>query len=69
MRKEINAHDSLLQKHEGRKPIESFSLGWEDNIKIDKEGIKCEGVDRFSPIHDRISGGFFVTTVPNLPVS
>ena len=35
----------LVGKHEGRRPLERPRRRWEDNIKMDPQGVECRVMD------------------------
>jgi hypothetical protein len=55
-------------KLEGKRPLRRFSFRWEDNIKIDLQGVGCEGMDWFKVARDRESWQALVNVVMNFPV-
>jgi hypothetical protein len=44
-------------------------FGWEDNIKMDLQGVRCGGMDWIEMAQDRDSWRALVTGVMNLRVS
>jgi hypothetical protein len=40
-----NGYEMLVEKSEGKGPLERFWSKWEGNIKTDLKYVVCEGVD------------------------
>jgi len=43
----------LVRKSEGRRPLGRCRRRWEDNIKIDLQGVGCRGMDWIELAQDR----------------
>jgi hypothetical protein len=56
----------LVEKPEGKKPIERPRHRWKDNIKMDLEEVECGGMDWIELTQDRESWRALVNAVMNL---
>jgi hypothetical protein len=63
-----NAHNILVWKPEGKRPLGRPRRRWEDNIRMDLREIKCKVVDWIHGAQDRDQWRAFVNTVMNLRV-
>ena len=55
-----------MGKPEGKRPLERPKRRWEDNIKMDLQEVRCEGMDWIELAQDRNSWPALVTAVMNL---
>jgi len=55
-------------KPEGKRPLGRPKSRWEDNIKMNLQEVRCEGMDYIDVAQDRDSWRAFVNVVMNLPV-
>jgi hypothetical protein len=69
MEERRGAYRVLVVKSEGKRPLRRSRLRWEDNIKIDVQGVICEGMDWIYLSKDRERWRAFVNAVMNLRVS
>ena len=58
----------LVRKPEGKRPLGRPRRGWEDNIKMNLQKVRCGGVDWFELAQDRDRWRALVTAVMNLRV-
>jgi hypothetical protein len=58
----------LVGKSEGKRPLETPRRRWEDNIKIDVQGVGCGGMDWIELAQDRDRWRAIVNEVLNLRV-
>jgi hypothetical protein len=68
MREVRNAHNILVGKPEGKRPLGRPRRRWKDNIKIDLREIGWEGVDWMHVAEDMDQLQALVNTVMNLRV-
>jgi hypothetical protein len=47
------AYGVLVGRREGRRPLERPRLRWEDNIKVDLQGVWWDGMDWIAVAQDR----------------
>jgi hypothetical protein len=66
MGEERGVYRFLVGKPEGKSPLGSPRLRWEDNIKIDLQGVGCGGMDWIELAQDRDRWGALVNAVMNL---
>ena len=57
-----------MWKPEGKRPLGRPKSRWEDNIKMNLQEVRCEGMDYIDVAQDRDSWRAFVNVVMNLPV-
>jgi hypothetical protein len=58
----------LVGKPEGKRPLGRPRRRWEDNIKMDLQEVRCEGMDWFDLAQDRDRWRALVNAVMNLRV-
>ena len=58
----------LVGKPEGTRPLERPRRGWEDNIKMDLQEVRCVGMDWMELAQDRDRCRALVNAVMNLRV-
>jgi hypothetical protein len=58
----------MVERPEGKRPLERARRRWEDNIKLDVREIGIDGVNWIWLAQDRIRWRTFVNTVMNLRV-
>jgi hypothetical protein len=58
----------LVGKPEGRRPLGTPRLRWEDNVKIDLQLVGCEGMEWIVPFYDRYRCWTLINVVMNLGV-
>jgi hypothetical protein len=58
----------LVEKPEGKKPLERPRRRWEDNIKMDLQELECGGMDWIGLAQDRDGWRALVNAVMNLRV-
>jgi hypothetical protein len=58
----------LVGKPEGKRPLGRPRHRWEDNIKINLQEVRCEGMDWIYLAQDRDGWQTFVNAVMNLRV-
>jgi hypothetical protein len=58
----------LVQKPEGKRPLERPRHRWVDNIKMDLREIGCDGMDWLELAEDRDHWRALVNTVMNLRI-
>jgi len=56
----------LVGKHEGKRPLGGHRRRWEDNIKMDLQQVKCEGMDWIELAQGTDRWRALVTAVMNL---
>jgi hypothetical protein len=66
--KSRGAYRVLVGKPEGRRPLGRRRRRWEDNIKIDRQEVGCEGLDWIDVAQDMDRWRAVVNTVMNLRV-
>jgi len=62
------AYRVLVGKPEGKRPLGRPRRRWEDNIKMDLQEVRCEGMEWIELVQDGDSWRAFVTVVMNLRV-
>jgi hypothetical protein len=62
------AYGVLVGKSEGKRPLERPRRRWEDNVKMDVQGVGCRGMDWIELVHDRDRWRALVNAVMNLRV-
>ena len=60
---------ALVGKPEGKRPLGRPRCRWEDNIKMDLQGVGCGGMDWIELAQDRDRWRALVNAVMNLRVS
>jgi hypothetical protein len=68
MREGRGAYRILVGRPEGRRPFGRRRRRWEDNIKMDLQEVRWEGVDWIDMAQDRDRWRDLVNTVMNLRV-
>jgi hypothetical protein len=63
-----NAYRIMVEKPEGKRPLERPRRGWVDNIKMDLREIGWDGMDWIDLVQDRDQWWAFVNMVMNLRV-
>jgi len=58
----------LVGKPEGKRPLERLRRRWEDNIKMDLQGMGCESMDWIELAYDRGRWRALVNAIMNLRV-
>jgi hypothetical protein len=58
----------LVERPEGKRPLERHRRRWEDNIKLDLRGIRIDGANWIRLNRGRVQWQAFVSTVMNLRV-
>jgi hypothetical protein len=58
----------LVGKPEGKRPLGRLRLRWGDNIKMDLQGMGCEGMDWIELAYDRGRWRALVNAIMNLRV-
>ena len=58
----------MVGKPGGKRPLEGPRRGWEDNIKVDFQEVRCEGMDWIGVVQNRDRWRVFVNAVMNLRV-
>ena len=61
-------HRALVGKTEGKKPLGRPRRGWEDNIKMELQEVRCGGMDGIELAQDRSRWRAFLNAVMNLRV-
>ena len=56
----------LVEKPEGKRPLETRRRRWEDNIKMDLQEVGYGGMDWIKVAQNRDRWGIFVNSVKNL---
>ena len=56
----------LVGKSEGKRPLGRHRSSWEDNIKMDLQGVGCGVMDWLEPVQDRDRWRALVNAVMNL---
>jgi hypothetical protein len=56
----------LVRKPEGKRPLGRPMRRWEDNIKMDIQEVRCEGMDWIELTHERYRWRALVNAVMNL---
>ena len=57
-----------MGKPEGKRPLGRPRLRWEDNVKMDLQGVECGGMDWNDLVQDRDRWRTLVNAVMNLRV-
>ena len=57
-----------MGKPEGKRPLGRPRLRWEDNVKMDLQGVECGGMDWMDLAQDRDRWRTLVNAVMNLRV-
>jgi hypothetical protein len=57
-----------VETHEGKRPLGRRRSRWEENIKMDLQGVGCGGMDWVRLAEDRDSWWALVNAVVNLQV-
>jgi hypothetical protein len=57
-----------MGKPEGKRPLGRSRRRWEDNIKVDLQEVRCEGMDWIDVAQDRESWRTILNAVINLLV-
>jgi hypothetical protein len=68
MGEKTGAYRILVGRPEGRRPLGRPRLKWEDNIKMDVQGVGCGGMDWIELAQDRDRWEALVNAVINLRV-
>ena len=68
MREKRGVYRVLVGKPEGKRPLGSPRLRWEDNIKMDLQEVGCGGMDWIELAQDRDRLRALVNAVMNLRV-
>jgi hypothetical protein len=58
----------LIEKPEGKRPLERPKRRWEGNIKMDLQEVECRSMDWIELAQERDRRRAFVSTVMNLRV-
>ena len=58
----------LVGKLEGKRPLGRPRRRWEDNVKVDRQEVGCEGMDWIELAHDSDRWRALVNAVMNLRV-
>jgi len=58
----------LVGKPDGKRPLGRHSRRWEDNSKMDLQGVGCGGMDRIELAQDKDRWWEFVNAVMSLGV-
>jgi len=58
----------LVWKPVGKRPLGRSRRRWEDNIKMDLQEVRCEGLNWFKLVQDKDRWRAFVNAVMNIPV-
>jgi hypothetical protein len=58
----------LVGNPEGKRPLGRSRLRWENNIKMDLQEVRCEGIDWIDVAQDRDRWRALVNAVMNLRV-
>jgi hypothetical protein len=61
-----NVYKILVLKPEGKTPFGTSRRRWEDNIKMDLQEVRCEGMDWIELAQDRESWHVLVNAVMSL---
>jgi hypothetical protein len=59
---------NLVGKPEGKRPLGKPRRRWEDNIKMDLQGVRCGGIDWIELAQDRDRWPAFVNAVMDIRV-
>ena len=62
------AYRVLVGKPERKRLLGRLGRRWEDNIKIDFQDVRCEGMDWIELAQDRNRWQAFINAVMNLPI-
>jgi hypothetical protein len=68
MRTLRNAYGILVEKPEGKRPLETYRLRWKDNIKMDFGEVGWESGDWIHLYRDRFQWRTLVNTAVNLQI-
>jgi len=69
MGKRRGVYRVLVGRSEGKRPLGRPRRRWEDNIKMDLQEVRCEGMDWIELAQDRDRWRVVVSAVMDLPVS
>jgi len=58
----------LVEKPEGKRPLERSKRRWEDNVEMDLQEVRFEGIDWIELVQDRESWRALVNAAMNLRV-
>jgi len=68
MRERRGVYRVLMRKREGKRPLRRLRRRWEDNIKMDLQGLGCGGMDWLEQAQERDRWRALVNAVMNLRV-
>ena len=63
-----SAYGVLVGKPEGKRPLERSKRRWEDNVEMDLQEVRFEGIDWIELVQDRESWRALVNAAMNLRV-